>query len=127
MLDRIDLTVWTNPVDPETLADTQPGESSKAVRSRVNTARTMQRERFHGRPESCNAELTGDEVRSLTKPTADALATLQRVCEVHSLSARVWSRTLKVARTIADLAESERVHDTHILEASSYRLPSHTS
>jgi magnesium chelatase family protein len=127
MLDRIDLTVWTNPVDPESLAASKPGESSKQVRTRVNKARSIQHSRYEDRPENCNAELTGSAIRRAAQPTESALQTLSRISETHALSARAWSRTLKVARTIADLAGENCVDSNHILEASGYRLPELTT
>jgi len=121
MLDRIDLTVWTNPVEPTELMATEPGESSKTVRMRVNRARSVQMTRYAAAPINSNAELAGDAVRSASDPTKDALITLKRLCEKHGLSGRSWARILKVARTIADLENGERVHTKHVLEASGYR------
>jgi len=126
MLDRIDLTVWTNPVDPESLARIDPGESSQQVRMRVNRARSLQHARYQSSPENCNAELTGDAIRRAAQPTDSALQTLRRISESHALSARAWARTLKVARTIADLAGEQCVDSKHVLEASGYRLPEHS-
>ena len=124
MLDRIDMMVWTQPVEPSELQRLAPGESSQAVRVRVDQARSLQHERYRDRPFTCNAELTGNGIREAADPSPAALRTLRAVCEANALSGRGWARILKVARTIADLAADQRVDSQHVLEASSYRLPS---
>ena len=124
MLDRIDMMVWTQPVDPTDLQCAAPGETSQVVRARVDAAHGLQQVRYRGRPIACNAELTGDAIREAADPSPAALHTLSAVCEANSFSGRGWARILKVARTIADLAAEQRVHPQHVLEASSYRLPS---
>ena len=123
MLDRIDMMVWTQPVDSTDLQSSAPGESSHAVRARVDAARTLQHARYRDRAMACNAELTGDAIREAADPSPAALRTLRAVCEANSFSGRGWARILKVARTIADLAAVRRVDSQHVLEASSYRLP----
>lgn len=124
MLDRIDMMVWTQPVEPLELERSAPGESSRAVRHRVDQARALQNERFRDRPLACNAELAGDAIREAADASPAALRTLRAVCETNAFSGRGWSRILKVARTIADLVAEQRVNSQHVLEASSYRLPS---
>ena len=121
MLDRIDLTVWTNPVDPAELMAIEPGESSKTVRMRVNRARSIQMNRYADLPINSNAELTGDAIRTASQPSSDALLKLKTLCEKNGLSGRSWARILKVARAIADLENGDRVHTRHVLEASGYR------
>ena len=122
LLDRIDLQVWIHPIPAEALVTAKPGESSSDVRSRVNLARTRQRNRYRSAPINCNAELQGDAIRQAANPTDEALNTLQTTMESHALSGRAWARILKVARTIADLEGRNRVVTNHILEASSFRL-----
>lgn len=125
LLDRIDLQVWVQPVDPELLARGAPGEASSRVRARVEAARQRQRQRALSLPLSAqsNATLQGDEIRLAARPTPEALQVLSEAMDRLALSARAWSRTLKVARTIADLDEADRVGTIHVLEATSYRLP----
>jgi magnesium chelatase family protein len=122
LLDRIDLQVWTQPLSPDDLVEARPGEASKIVRTRVNSARAIQLTRYSEGPLGCNAELQGDGIRLAADPTPEALETLRSIMETHALSGRAWARILKVARTIADLAGEARVDEVHILEASSYRL-----
>ena len=122
LLDRIDLMIWTQPVDPDQLASMDQGEPSMLIRKRVNAARAIQHARYSNMTITCNAELSGGAIRSVAAPTPEAVQALKAVCEANSLSARAWARILKVARTIADLAGVGAVSSTHILEASSYRL-----
>jgi magnesium chelatase family protein len=121
-LDRIDLQVWTQPLSPQDMVSTKPGERSQAVRERVNAARELQLKRYEHSDVGCNAELIGDGIRSAANPTDEALESLRAVMEAHALSGRAWARILKVSRTIADLAQQPRVDVAHILEASSYRM-----
>jgi magnesium chelatase family protein len=122
LMDRIDLQVWTQPIAPEALSRAEPGETSARMRERINNARALQRHRYAGERAGCNAELTGDEIRTAGQPTAGAIETLRRLMQQHALSGRAWARMLKVGRTIADLQEEDRVDTSHIIEASTYRL-----
>ena len=121
LLDRIDLHVWVDPVTPSELARAAPGETSATVRARVAAARRRQRERFGTSGTLCNAQLQGDEVRTAADPTPEALAVLERSLAKLGLSARAWSRILKVARTVADLDNDARVDAPHVLEALAWR------
>ena len=121
LLDRIDLHVWVDPVSPEELAHTAPGESSAAVRERVEAARRRQHDRRATTGVGCNAQLQGDAVRQAANPTTAALRILERTLAKLGLSARAWSRILKVARTIADLDGDARVDEPHVLEALTWR------
>ena len=123
LLDRIDLHVWVQPVESDQLVQGRPGEPSAAVRARVEAARARQRDRFGARGPTCNAHLRGDAIRAAANPTAEASRLLQQTLDTHALSARAWARILKVARTIADLADEPQVGPAHVLEASSYRTP----
>ncbi|NOY26830.1 MAG: YifB family Mg chelatase-like AAA ATPase, partial [Oligoflexia bacterium] len=125
LLDRIDLQVWVQPVEPEALSRGQPGEASAPVRARVEAARGRQRARFKslGLAIASNAELDGDAIRTNAQPTQRALAVLEDKMERLGMPARAWFRTLKVARTIADIDGAGPVDVEHVLEACSYRLP----
>lgn len=123
LLDRIDLQVWVQPVDPDDLVGGRTGEPSAAVRERVERARAIQRRRFAGTGLQSNAELSGRQIREAADPSAKASRVLQDILETHGLSARAWARILKVARTIADLDGAARVGPEQILEAASYRVP----
>ena len=122
LLDRIDLQVWVQPVPAEELVSGTPGEASRVVRQRVAVARRRQRERLRDTGASCNAELVGDAIRDTANPSDAALRLLRDLVDRHSLSARSWSRMLKVARTIADLEGALGVLPAHVLEASQFRL-----
>jgi len=122
LLDRIDLQVWVQPVEAEVLTQGNPGESSASVGARVAAACARQRARASEVGVNFNARLRGDAVMQAARPTTEARDTLGRVLEAYGLSARSWSRMLKVSRTIADLAGADRVDVAHVLEASSFRV-----
>jgi len=121
-LDRIDLQVWVQPVPAQQLSTSLQGESSADVRVRVEAARSTQQERLHGTSFNCNAALSGDAVRTQACASPAALSSLDDIVTANGLSARAWSRILKVARTIADLERCQHVESTHIFEASAFRV-----
>jgi magnesium chelatase family protein len=125
LLDRIDLQVWVQPVEAESLSRGAPGEASSAVRARVERARDHQGQRLQllGIAARNNAELAGSAIRAAADPSPEALRVLESTMERLGLSARAWARMLKVARTIADLEGALRVEAPHMLEACSFRLP----
>jgi magnesium chelatase family protein len=110
-------------VEYEKLAATTTGEPSEAIRSRVERARVVQGKRFAGTRLFSNAEMTPTEVRQHCQSVLDeqAQALLRLAMTQLSLSARAFHRTLKLARTIADMAGSERVQSPHVAEAIQYR------
>jgi magnesium chelatase family protein len=99
-----------------------PGEPSSAIRERVIKARQMQEERFKDyKGIYANAQMTERMLHQFAEPDAESLEMLRMAMERLKLSARAYSRILKVARTIADLAGSEKVQSMHIAEAIGYR------
>ena len=120
LLDRIDLQIEAPALSLEELRDAAPGEPSAAIRARVEAARATQRRRF---PEGtgCNALLGGRELRAYCALERAQGDLLQQAMEKLGLSARAYDRILRVARTIADLAEADRIATTHLLEAIHYR------
>lgn len=121
LLDRIDIQVEAPALTLEELRDAAPGEPSAAIRVRVEAARARQRRRFGARTGGCNALLGGRELReycALEKAQGDLL---QQAMEKLGLSARAYDRILRVARTLADLAGTERIATAHLLEAIHYR------
>ena len=121
LLDRIDLHVEAPALSVGELRDEKPGESSAAMRARVQAARDRQLERFAGTRIPCNARMTHAQVRrhcAIDRASGDLL---QQAMERLSLSARAYDRILKVARTIADLAGAEPIATNHLLEAIQYR------
>ncbi len=121
LLDRIDISVEVPRIEYEKLADDRLGESSEAVRKRVEAARQIQRERFNGTNLTCNADMTAVEVREFCKTDAGAQSLIMAAMKQLWLSARAFHRILKLARTIADLAGSDAIIPSHLAEAIQYR------
>ena len=122
LLDRIDIQVEITPVPFNDISQAAPGESGAAIRERVIKAREVQAVRF--KPFNgihCNAQMTERMIHQFAEPDADGVQLLRTAMEKLSLSARAYNRILKVARTIADLAGSEKVTPEHFAEAISYR------
>lgn len=100
----------------------QPGEPSAVIRERVIKARQIQEQRFRGfKGVYCNAQMTERMIHQFAEPDNASLDMLRMAMERLSLSARAYSRILKVARTIADLEGTEKVQSHHIAEAIGYR------
>ena len=128
LLDRIDIHCEIQAVPFAQLSQMQPGEPSAAIRERVIRARNIQTERFNSLPKQggqgrvhCNAMMTEKMLHEFAEPDAQSLEMLRMAMERLKLSARAYSRILKVARTIADLEGSEKVQSMHIAEAIGYR------
>ncbi len=121
LLDRIDIHIDAPALSLSELRSEQTGETSAALRSRTEAARTRQQERFAGTRTVANARMTHAQIRRhcAIEPALGDL--LQQAMEQLSLSARAYDRILKVARTIADLALAERIEAPHLLEAIRYR------
>jgi magnesium chelatase family protein len=121
LLDRIDMHVEVPPVPRAQLLASEAArseENSAAVRARVEAARARQLARAPGR---LNAQLEGREIESACALNAAGRALLEQALARLGLSARAYHRILKLARTIADLAGSERVEPAHLAEAIQYR------
>ena len=121
LLDRIDIFVQVPRIDYEKLADDRLGEASEKVRSRVEQARSAQRERFKDTHLACNAEMTPVEVREVCHVQPEAQSLLRTAMNQLVLSARAFHRVLKLSRTIADLAHAETITASHLAEALQYR------
>ena len=121
MLDRIDIHIEVPRVNYEKLSSDRLGESSAAIRQRVQAARQRQLDRFSGTNIICNADMRVAEVRKFCKldETGDSL--VRAAMSQMNLSARAYHRILKLARTIADLAGSEQILTPHLAEALQYR------
>jgi len=121
LLDRVDLHVEVAPVRYEQLSADAGAEPSAAVRARVVAARERQRFRLAARRLACNAEMGSRELREHATPDSAGAALLERAMARLGLSARAYTRVLKVARTIADLEGSPTVAAAHVAEAIQYR------
>jgi magnesium chelatase family protein len=122
LLDRIDIQCEISALPFSDLSKAEPGEPSAKIRERVIAARAIQTERFKGiKGLHCNAQMSERMIHQYAEPDEAGLAMLRTAMERLHLSARAYSRILKVARTIADLAGTERVGAEHIAEAIGYR------
>ncbi len=122
LLDRIDIHCEIQAVPFAELSQLNPGEPSANIRRRVIKARKIQEERFKPyKGIHCNAMMTEKMLHEFAEPDASSLDMLRKAMERLKLSARAYSRILKVARTIADLEGSEHVKIYHIGEAIGYR------
>ena len=122
LLDRIDIHCEIQAVPFAQLSQMAPGESSETIRARVIAACKMQEERFMDyKGIHCNAQMTERMLHQFAEPDASSMDMLRMAMERLKLSARAYSRILKVARTIADLDGSEQVQLPHIAEAVGYR------
>ena len=122
LLDRIDLHVEVPPVRVEDIERAEPGESSGEIKKRVNAARRIQNLRFaDDQAVHCNAQM-GSKLIKLHCPLDEhSTRLLHQVIDRLGLSARAYTRILKIARTIADLEALEEITSTHIAEAIQYR------
>jgi magnesium chelatase family protein len=121
LLDRIDLHVEVPRVEYEKLRSDAPAESSATVRARVEAARSRQWVRFEASGVAANAEMGIRELKRHCALDATGEALLKAAVQRLGLSARAYHRVLKVARTIADLAESDRIGPGHLAEAIQYQ------
>lgn len=122
LMDRIDLQIEVTPVPFSEISSSRQGEPSAAIRERVIRARAIQTERFREyKGVYCNAQMSERMIHQFAEPDEAGITLLKAAMERLSLSARAYNRILKVARTIADLAGSERVGQEHLAEAIGYR------
>jgi magnesium chelatase family protein len=121
MLDRIDIHIEVPRLNYDKLSNDRLGESSAVIRERVQAARQRQLERFAGTNIACNSDMRVAEVRKFCKldETSDNL--VRAAMSQLNLSVRAYHRTLKLARTIADLAGSDQIQTPHVAEALQYR------
>lgn len=122
LLDRMDMYVETSRIDLEKLQSIGQGESSARIRQRVVEARAVQEERFRGKKYSFNGDMEPGELEKYCELGREERQLMELAYRRLDLSARTYHRILKVARTIADLAHSERIREEHLSEALAYRL-----
>ncbi len=122
LLDRIDIHIEVSAVPFRDIAGSRPGEPSQVIRERVVAARRRQHARFAHKPRiTCNARMGSRELKACCALSSDTMELLKMAMAERNLSARAYDRILKVARTIADLAESETIKSEHIMEAVQFR------
>jgi magnesium chelatase family protein len=124
LLDRIDLQIEVPAVSAADLVLPAPAEGSAEVKARVTAARERQRDRLAAlgaKGVRTNAECSGQLLESIAMPDAEGVALLRHAADALGLTARGFHRTLKVARTLADLDAAETVGRIHVAEALSYR------
>ena len=121
LLDRIDLHVEVDPVSATDLALPPPTEGSEEVAARVTATRHIQTDRLEGTGRRNNSELDGDLLDQFATPDEAGRKLLAQAGEMMRLSARGYTRILRVSRTIADMAGASTIGRTHVAEALSYR------
>ena len=121
LLDRIDIIVEVPAVQFEDLRTRREAEPSSEVKKRVNFARDRQHRRFGQQSGMCNARMGPGELRTFCQLDEESAELMHQAFDAFGLTARSYDRILKVARTIADLDDSERILTDHIAEAIQYR------
>jgi magnesium chelatase family protein len=127
LLDRIDIHIEVPAVKYKDLTDRSSGEPSETIRARVNAAREIQLRRFQGLTIFCNAQMGARELKQYCEVEPAGEKLLEVAINRLGLSARAYTRILKVARTVADLDRSETIQAPHVSEAIQYRSLDRTS
>jgi Mg chelatase-related protein len=122
ILDRIDLNLNLPPVEIEKLNNSQNAETSAVVRRRVERARRLQMLRYKNIDLNCNAELSGEQAKTLTNLSSAAQRLLSRSAQHYGFSARTYYKLIKVSRTIADLKASPRIEESDMAEALQFKM-----
>lgn len=129
MMDRIDLQIWVRSLSAAELlglanpdSTLPPEEDSRTIAARVQAARAIQERRFADEGIFTNAAMSARLIERYCALTVECRKTLEKILERMGLSARAYTRILKVARTIADLAASSDIQPPHLLEAAGFRF-----
>jgi len=121
LLDRIDIHIEVAQLTEDELVNTPSGEKSSEIRKRVEKARQIQIERLKEWKLFCNAQMEPALLQKICKLSKESITKMRHAMRELSLSARAYDRILRVARTIADLENSEGICENHISEAIQYR------
>jgi len=121
LLDRIDIHIEVSSLGSKQLVSDSVSEDSESIRKRVEKCRKIQQKRFAGTMIFCNAHMNTKQIKQFCSIDQGCKKFLQDALEKMNLSARGYDKVLKVARTIADLEESEKITLSHISEALQYR------
>jgi len=122
LLDRIDIHLDVPAVDEASLINRFSGESSSQIQQRVIAARKRQRQRLSTTSVRTNGEMTSVQIKKFCQLTTGAVELLKNAIVKFNLSARSYFKVIKVAQTIADLAQEETIKESAIAEALQYRL-----
>ncbi|HBH87934.1 MAG TPA: ATP-dependent protease [Syntrophaceae bacterium] len=121
LLDRIDIHIEVPSVKYKDLTGKSTGEPSAKIKERVDRARKMQERRFKGQNTRFNARMSDTQIKTYCSIGDDSQKLMEMAIEKLGLSARAYTKVLKVARTIADLDEEEKILSSHVAEAIQYR------
>ncbi len=121
LLDRIDIRMEVPRVEFKDLSSDAAGETSAEIRKRVERARNIQLDRLKDSGISCNAHMGRKQIQKYCRLSQEAKNILEQAFERLKMNARSHDRILKIARTIADLAQSENIQLNHVAEAIQYR------
>ena len=122
IMDRIDIQIWVHPVQTTALVRGGKAEPSADIARRVLAAREIQRKRLEGSGIFTNAEMSSKQMERFCPLNEDCKQLLEKLIDKLGLSARAYTRIVKIARTIADLAGSQDIAPEHLSEAASYRF-----
>ena len=122
IMDRIDIQLWVHPVETTVLVRGGKAEPSAQIAERVLRAREIQRARFEGSGIFTNAEMSSKQLEAFCPLDEACKELLERLIDKLGLSARAYTRIIKIARTIADLSDSATILPAHLSEAASYRF-----
>jgi magnesium chelatase family protein len=117
LMDRIDIHIEVPAVKYRDLASRDPGEASVEIKTRVDRARRLQLDRFGGMKIYCNAQMTNRHIKKFCQIDESSQRLLEMAIDKFGLSARAYTRILKVARTIADLEDQNNILPAHLSEA----------
>jgi magnesium chelatase family protein len=121
VLDRIDIHIEVPALSFQTLTSQEPAESSSTIRERVCACRKVQRSRYRLRPYKTNSKMSPKDMKEFATPDLQGRKLIEIAMKELHLSARAYYKVLKIARTVADLDNSETIRPEHIAEAIQYR------